>query len=99
MVLSVKLRADRRLQHERRTRDAVEQELSKFREYCTEQEKEIALLQAVLRKHGIMFDVVERPIAASTISVVVEVNEVGERVVGGAISERPDPPTSMDVCG
>ena len=79
IILSVKVQAERRLQRERRTREAVEQELSKFREYCTAQEKEIEILQGLLRKHGVNFDPVERPVVARIINVVAEVNEVSEK--------------------
>ena len=70
--------ADRRLQHERRTRAAVEQELAKFRVYCQSQEREIATLRGILRKHGLTLDddglAARAAVAAATISVVAEVN-------------------------
>lgn len=80
IVKSVRVLSDRRLQHERRIRAAVEQELAKFRAYCAAQEREIANLHAVLRKHGIaVIDdsaaaAARASMAAATISVVAEVN-------------------------
>lgn len=78
IILSIKVESERRLRHECHIREALEQELSKFREYCTNQEKEIELLQAVLRKHDISFHPTERPIAVELISVVAEVNSIAE---------------------
>ena len=76
IVLSVKVQAEKRLLHERRGREAVEQELSKFREYCAAQEREIEALQGLLKKHGIEFEKTERPVVVSTIDVVAEVNNL-----------------------
>lgn len=61
---------------EKRTREALEQELSKYREYCSAQEYEIESLQLLLRKHGVNYQAVEKPIMGEKINVVVEVNEV-----------------------
>jgi len=78
IIQSVRLLADRRLQRERRARAAVEQELAKFRAYCTAQEREIASLHSALRKHGITIcedsATARSLVAAATISVVAEVN-------------------------
>lgn len=79
VILSVKVQAERRLARERRTREAVEQELCKFRDYCTVQEKEIEALQGLLRKHEIVYDVVERPVVGRKIDVIAEVNECQQR--------------------
>lgn len=78
IILSVKIEGERKLRHERRVREAMEQELAKFRKYCACQEKEIELLQAVLRKHDISFCATEKPVAVETISVVAEVNSIHE---------------------
>ena len=78
IVMSVKVQAERRLTRERRTREAVEQELAKFREYCAVQEKEIEALQALLRKHQIDFETVEKPVVGRTIDVIAEVIEYNE---------------------
>ena len=78
--MSVKIQAEKRLARERRCRKALEQEILKYREYCTAQENEIEALQGLLRKHGIDFDRVERPVVGSTIDVVAEVNEFSEKV-------------------
>ena len=77
--MSVKNQAERRLLKERRAREALEQELAKFREYCSAQEREIEALQGLLRKHGIEFQSTERPVMGSTINVVAEVNEPREK--------------------
>lgn len=80
IIMSVKIQAEKRLARERRCREALEQELLKYREYCTAQENEIEALQGLLRKHGIEFERVERPVVGSTIDVVAEVNEFSEKV-------------------
>lgn len=80
IILSVKRQAERRLARERRVREALEQELAKYREYCNAQEMEIEALRSLLRKHGIGFGMVEKPIAGRTIHVVAEVNEVNEKL-------------------
>jgi len=78
IIQSVRVLADRRLQHERRSRAAVEQELAKFRVYCQAQDREIATLRGVLRKHGLTVGddglAARAAVAAATISVVAEVN-------------------------
>lgn len=78
IIMSVKTQSERRLLRERVSREACEQELAKFREYCAAQEKEIEVLQGLLRKHGIEFEKVERPVMGRTIAVVAEVNTVTE---------------------
>lgn len=85
IVMSVKNQAERRLLKERRAREACEQELTKFREYCAAQEREIEALQGLLRKHGIEFQTTERPVMGSRIDVVAEVNEPADKI---ALSER-----------
>jgi len=78
IIQSVRVLADRRLQHERRSKAAVEQELAKFRVYCQAQEREIATLRGILRKHGLTLgddgQAARAAVAAATISVVAEVN-------------------------
>ena len=78
--MSVKTQAERRLLKERRAREALEQELTKFREYCAAQEREIEALQGLLRKHDIDFQTTERPVMGSKIDVVAEVNELNDKV-------------------
>ncbi len=78
--MSVKIQAEKRLARERRCREALEQEILKYRDYCTAQENEIDLLRGLLRKHGIQFEHTERPVVGSTIDVVAEVNELSEKV-------------------
>ncbi|XP_041347946.1 voltage-gated hydrogen channel 1-like isoform X2 [Gigantopelta aegis] len=76
IVLSVKRQAEKRLLREHRLRLACEQELAKFREYCTGQEHEIETLKELLRKNNIDFvENQEEPPMFSTIDVVAEVNE------------------------
>ncbi|KAL4223640.1 Voltage-gated hydrogen channel 1 [Mactra antiquata] len=79
IVLSVKIQAEKRVQREKRLRNACEQELMKYREYCAAQESEIESLRGLLRKHGIS-DMIqtEIPKPASRIDVVAEVNQVDE---------------------
>ncbi len=78
--MSVKIQAEKRLARERRCREALEQEILKYRDYCTAQENEIDLLRGLLRKHGIEFEHTERPVVGSRIDVVAEVNELSEKV-------------------
>ena len=78
IIQSVRVLADRRLQHERRSRAAVEQELAKFRVYCQAQEREISALHSILRKHGLTLGddglAARAAVSPATISVVAEVN-------------------------
>lgn len=80
IILSVKKQADKKVLRERHLRDACEQELMKYREYCTAQEKEIEMLRGLLQKHGIK-DLVESqlPVSVKKIDVVAEVNQVEEK--------------------
>lgn len=83
------------MKRERRLRDACEQELMKYREYCLQQESEIETLRGLLRKHGIS-DMMpsEIPKPASRINVVAEVNHVVEK--GIEVKEKsPDMPPSV----
>ena len=65
---------------ERQLREACEQELMKYREYCSAQEKEIEMLRALLQKHGIK-DTVESqvPLTVKKIDVIAEVNQVQDK--------------------
>ena len=72
--MSVRKQAERRLAHEMRRKDALEQELVKYREYCACQEREIDYLQGLLRSNGIKYYTLDKPVVGSTISVVAEVN-------------------------
>ncbi|CAH1800442.1 unnamed protein product [Owenia fusiformis] len=79
IILSVKTQAEKRLNREKQAREAVEQELAKFRTYCSEQELEIETLQNLLTKHKINFKKSERlPISKTTLNVIAEVNEIKE---------------------
>lgn len=92
IVLSVKIQAEKRVQRERRLRDACEQELMKYREYCAAQESEIESLRGLLRKHGIS-DIIqtEIPKPASRIDVVAEVNQVDDsNIVTKTKEQSPD---------
>ena len=71
--------SERRVVREQRLREALEQELCKYRDYCSAQEFEIQALQTLLRKNGVNYRKVERPVMGQKIDVVVEVNEVGEK--------------------
>ncbi|XP_069135621.1 voltage-gated hydrogen channel 1-like [Argopecten irradians] len=81
IVMSVKKQAEKRLLRERRLRQACEQELTKYREYCSTQEQEIEILRGMLRKHGIedanRLD--NQPVVISTIDVVAEVNQISDK--------------------
>ena len=89
--------ADRRLQHERRSKAAVEQELAKFRVYCLAQEREIATLRGILRKHELTIDndglAVHAAITAATISVVAEVNSSADMI---AVDQLPAEQSTVD---
>ena len=73
----MKKQADKKVLRERHLRDACEQELMKYREYCMAQEREIEMLRGLLQKHGIK-DIVESqlPVTVKKIDVVAEVNQV-----------------------
>ncbi|XP_074640405.1 voltage-gated hydrogen channel 1-like [Tubulanus polymorphus] len=74
IIMSVKVQADKKIHKERRIREAVEQELNKYREYCTAQEKEIEVLQALLKKHKIEFEKTNKPVVpVRKIDVIAEV--------------------------
>ena len=73
-MATTRARCERRLAREHRVREALEQELSKFRDYCSAQEFEVQYLQGMLRKNGINYERVERPVMGKKIDVVVEVN-------------------------
>ncbi|XP_052800010.1 voltage-gated hydrogen channel 1-like isoform X2 [Mya arenaria] len=95
VILSVKVQADKRLKRERRLRDACEQELMKYREYCAAQENEIDILRGLLRKHGITdFVPTEIPRPARRIDVIAEVNPVSEKIL--AEKERMEKTDSHD---
>lgn len=75
-MLSVKTQSEKKLFRERQLREACEQELEKFRECCSNQEREIEALREVLKAHGIEdLKRNEKPAVVSTIDVVAEVNE------------------------
>lgn len=80
IVMSVKMQSERKLQRERCIKEALEQELAKFREYCAAQEQEIEALRALLRKHSITpetgYSGPRRPSLINTMDVVAEVNQI-----------------------
>ncbi|KAH3885178.1 hypothetical protein DPMN_009169 [Dreissena polymorpha] len=80
VVMSVKIHAENKLKRERRLREASEEELMKYREYCTAQEREIEKLRELLIKHGIT-DIMpmEIPRPVSLMNVEVEENPVNEK--------------------
>ena len=78
--MSVKVQAERKVHRELRAREALEQELNKYRDYCSIQEQEIEALRALLVKHGIeVTHTEERPVSGVRMDVVVEVNEQSEQ--------------------
>ncbi|CAG2230854.1 HV1 [Mytilus edulis] len=99
IVLTVKKQAEKKLQRERRLRQACEQELTKYREYCTAQEQEIELLRGLLRKHGIedITRIDRQPIVVRTIDVVAEVNHLASEKTSSTDSgseRNSSPPAS-----
>lgn len=79
VVLSVKTQAERQLTREKNLRAATEQELSKFREYCQAQEKEIEVLRLLLNENNIVYNKTELQFAGSKIDVIAEVNKFSEK--------------------
>lgn len=76
MVMSVQIQADRRVHRERCSRQALEMELNKYRDYCAIQEQEIEELRGLLRKNGIEYlQVKQNQISGVQMDVVAEVNE------------------------
>lgn len=75
IVVSVKRQAENKIEKERQLRLACEQELAKFRTYCTSLESEIEALYRLLKQHGIQYSekTNKRP-TSSQINVVAEVN-------------------------
>ncbi|XP_046365721.2 voltage-gated hydrogen channel 1-like isoform X1 [Haliotis rufescens] len=91
IVMSVKRQSEKRLERERRLRTACEQELAKYRQYCSSQEREIELLQGILRKHGIEYiEKSQKPPTVSTIDVVAEVNQSSDKTSDDAKGDRHD---------
>ena len=85
IVLSVKRQAEKKIEKERQQREACEQELGKFRSYCTSLEGEIDYLHRLLKQHGIEYTekVQKRPVS-SQISVEVELNHRVAESGGGS---------------
>lgn len=75
IVLSVKRQAHQKLDKERTLREACDQELRKFRTYCSSLEGEIDYLHRLLKQHGIQYTekIQKRPVSRQ-ISVEVELN-------------------------
>lgn len=97
IVLSVKRQAEKRIEKEKHTREACEQELSKFRSYCTSLEAEIESLHRLLKQHGIQYTekANKRPVS-SQISVVAEVNHVVVRNGNSVSEEKAEEANSAD---
>lgn len=98
--MSVKIQAEKKLLREKRLREACEQELAKYREYCSAQESEIEMLRGLLRKHGIE-DIQPqlRPVVVSKIDVVAEVNQItdkDEKIVTEPVKEKEEKPTEKE---
>ncbi|XP_064612741.1 voltage-gated hydrogen channel 1-like isoform X2 [Liolophura sinensis] len=91
IVMSVKKQSEKKVEKEHRLREACEQELSKFRDYCANQEREIEYLRGLLRKHGIeVAERVPKPAPVQTINVVAEVNEIIDKSSSPEIKEKRD---------
>ena len=92
VVLSVKRQAEKKIEREKHMREACEQELSKFRTYCTSLEGEIEYLHRLLKQHGIQYTekVQKRPVS-SQISVEVEMNHRAVDQNSAASDGRPAP--------
>ncbi|XP_076434889.1 voltage-gated hydrogen channel 1-like [Babylonia areolata] len=94
IVISVKRQAEKKVEREKLLREACEQELSKFRAYCTSLEAEIEYLHRLLKEHQIPYTekVQKRPVGHQ-ISVEVEVNHRrgGEEETGGNGGGAPEP--------
>lgn len=59
MVKSVKTRAVRHVECEKRRREAMEDELSKYRDICQRQKCAIAQLEDLLKSHNIPLPVLQ----------------------------------------
>ncbi|XP_077995963.1 voltage-gated hydrogen channel 1-like [Glandiceps talaboti] len=84
ILLSVKNQAEKKIAAQKRKCAELEQELEKFRQYCSVQEKEIEMLRDELEKHGITLETEEkkeRPHSFTQVDVVVEVNKVNEKIM------------------
>ena len=92
VVLSVKRQAEKKIEKEKHMREACEQELNKFRTYCTSLEGEIEYLHRLLKQHGIQYTekIQKRPVS-SQISVEVEMNHRAVDQNGAASDGRPAP--------
>ncbi|XP_070572273.1 voltage-gated hydrogen channel 1-like [Ptychodera flava] len=83
ILLSVKNQAEKKVAAQKRKCAELEQELEKFRQYCSVQEKEIEMLRGELKKHGITLETEEkkeRPQSLTQVDVVVEVNKVSDKI-------------------
>ncbi|XP_014668027.1 PREDICTED: voltage-gated hydrogen channel 1-like [Priapulus caudatus] len=76
IILSMTAQAEKRLHREKREREAVEDELGKFREFCARQTQEIERLRDLLELNGISAHKVERTAFGSQLQVVAEVNDI-----------------------
>lgn len=88
------MQAEKKLLREKRLREACEQELAKYREYCSAQESEIEMLRGLLRKHGIEdIQPSVRPVVVSKIDVVAEVNQItdkDEKIITEPVKEKEE---------
>ena len=95
VVLSVKRQAEKKIEREKHMREACEQELNKFRSYCSSLEGEIEYLHRLLKQHGIQYTekIQKRPVS-SQISVEVEVNHRADQ--NGAASDGKPASAELD---
>nr|KAG5685734.1 hypothetical protein BaRGS_015056 [Batillaria attramentaria] len=75
IVLSVKRQAEKKIEREKHMHEACEQELTKFRSYCTSLESEIESLHRLLKQHGIQYSekVEKRPLLYTGLKIRINV--------------------------
>ncbi|KFD57708.1 hypothetical protein D918_00519 [Trichuris suis] len=79
IVASVKLDAQKKIFKEGRNKLALQREVCKLREYCTQQECELRVYQLILQQNGIALPTVLRvPRAPNKLCVTAEVNDTGD---------------------
>ncbi|KAL8605015.1 hypothetical protein ACOMHN_018817 [Nucella lapillus] len=75
LTVQIRHQAEKKVQRERHLREACEQELGKFRAYCTSLEGEVDYLRHLLRHHAIPYtEKVQKRPEGRQISVQAEVN-------------------------
>ncbi|KAK7087553.1 voltage-gated hydrogen channel 1-like [Littorina saxatilis] len=99
IILSIKRQAEKKIEREKHMREAGEQELAKFRSYCTSLEGEIDYLQRLLKQHGIQYtEKVQKRPQSRQISVEVEVNhKMVEQNGAAGDSPKPTAPTPIEM--